>query len=205
MFHTKAGCTPVPAIERKSLNCRRFVDEGFELALRPEVDTVVIAASWVGFVDRLDYYKVGDKSRTPLRILAPGSEWVLENFEAALRRIVVSGKRVVLVLSSPRGRAFDPKSLIERDGMTIRVQAHRVAVPRADIDALNAPIDERLKAIAAAVGATIVDPMAWFCTVEYCPTADNAGRPLYRDATHLRASFARESFGFIDSFIYFRN
>jgi peptidoglycan/LPS O-acetylase OafA/YrhL len=205
VFYTRAGCTPVPGIERKSLHCSRFVDEGFELALRPEVDTVVIAASWVGFVERPDYYKVGDGSRTPLKILSPGSEWVLENFEAALRKIVASGKRVVLVLSSPRGSAFDPKSLIEREGMTIRVQAHRVAVPRANIDAESAPIDEHLKGIASAVGASIVDPMGWFCTVQSCPTADNEGRPLYRDISHLRASFARESAGFIDSFIYLRN
>ncbi len=202
IFKTRAGCTPVPGVERQTINCSQFVDEGVELALRREVDTVVIAASWVGFVNRRDYYKVDDESRTPLTILAPGSEWVLERFEATLRKMVVSGKRVILVLSSPRGNAFDPKSLIERDGTTIRVQAKHVAVPRADIEAQRAPIDERLKDIAAAVGATIIDPMEWLCTAEYCPTADDSGKPLYKDTSHLRASFIRQNFRLIDSFLY---
>lgn len=202
LVKTTGGCAPVPGIERKSGNCSRFVEQGLELALRPEVDTVVIAASWVGFVGRPDYYKVGDPSRTPLNVLAPGSEWVLEGFEAALRRLVAGGKRVAIVLSSPRGEAFDPKSLIERGGMVIRVQARNAAVPREEISALSAPIDERLRRIAAAAGASVIDPTEWLCTPKYCPTADEAGRPLYKDATHLRASFARERFGGIDSYIY---
>ena len=45
---------------------------------------MVIAASWVGFVTRPDYFKPGDASRTPLKVLAPGSEWVLDGFEASL-------------------------------------------------------------------------------------------------------------------------
>lgn len=204
MVKTTGGCAPVPGIERKRGHCSRFVEQGLELALRPEVDTVVIAASWVGFVGRRDYYKVGDASRTPLNVLAPGSEWVLEGFEAALRRLVAGGKRVAIVLSSPRGEAFDPKSQIERDGMVIRVQARHAAVPRAEISALSAPIDERLRRIAAAVGATLIDPIEWLCTPKHCPTADDAGRPLYKDATHLRASYARERFGAIDQFLYLK-
>jgi peptidoglycan/LPS O-acetylase OafA/YrhL len=205
MFKSVGGCAPVPGIERKSNgNCSRFVKEGFELALRPEVDTVVIAASWVGFVGRPDYYKVGDESRTPLKVLAAGSEWVLEGFEAALRDIVARGKRVAIVLSSPRGPAFDPKSLIDREAILVRVQAVRAPVPRAEISALAAPIDERLKRIAAAAGAEVIDPNEWLCTPKNCPTADEAGRPLYKDDTHLRASFARERFGAIDEFIYLK-
>lgn len=200
IFKSIGGCAPVPGIERRSGNCSRFVEEGLELGLRPEVETVVISASWVGFVQRPDYYKVGDPERRPLDVLR--TPWVLDGFEAALRRLTRNGKRVVLVLSSPRGEAFDPKSLIERDGMTIRVHEKTVAVSRAEVWAMSAPIDERLKAIAARVGAAVIDPVEWLCTAKHCPTADEAGRPLYKDATHLRASYARERFGAIDSYIY---
>jgi peptidoglycan/LPS O-acetylase OafA/YrhL len=205
MFKSEGGCAPVPGVERKSNgSCGRFVEEGMRLALRPEVETVVIAASWVGFASRPDLYKVGDPERRLLKPLEPGAEWVLEGFEGALRRIKSAGKRVVLVLSSPRGEAFDPKSLIDRDAILVRVHAAHAPVPRDQISALAAPIDERLKRIAAEVGAEVIDPTEWLCAPKYCPTADEAGRPLYKDDTHLRASFARERFGAIDRFIYLK-
>ena len=205
VFKSAGGCAPVPGVERKSHeSCARFVEEGMRLALKPEVETVVIAASWVGFASRPDLYKAGDPERRLLKPLDPGAEWVLEGFEDALRRIKAAGKRVVLVLSSPRGLAFDPKSLIDRDAIMVRVHAAHAPVPRDAISALAAPIDEKLKRIAAEVGAEVVDPTEWLCTAKDCPTADEAGRPLYKDDTHLRASFARERFGAIDRFIYLK-
>ena len=202
IFKTTGGCAPVPGIERKSTECSRFVDEALALAQKPEVETVVIAASWVGFVSRPDYYRIGDQARTPLKVLAPGSEWVLQGFEAAVRKLVASGKRVAIVLSSPRGEAFDPKSLVERDGLTVRVAARHGGVPRTELSALTSPIDERLRRIAAATGAAVIDPAEWLCSPTDCPTADEQGRPLYKDATHLRAAFARERFGAIDEYVY---
>src|SRR5688572_5013321 len=56
IFKTSGGCAPVPGIERRSARCSRFVEEGFDLAATPAVETVVIAASWVGFLQRGDYY-----------------------------------------------------------------------------------------------------------------------------------------------------
>jgi hypothetical protein len=202
IFKTTGGCAPVPGIERKSTECSRFVDEALALAAKPEVETVVIAASWVGFASRPDYYKLGDPARTPIKVLAPGSEWVFDGFEAAVRKLVASGKRVAIVLSSPRGDAFDPKSLIERDGLVVRVHALHPAVPRSQLSAVTAPIDERLRRIAAATGAVAIDPVEWLCSPTNCPTADEQGRLLYKDATHLRAAFARERFGAIDQYVY---
>jgi hypothetical protein len=69
------------------------------------------------------------------------------------------------------------------------------------LTAESAPIDERLKRIAANVGATIVDPADWLCTPVDCATSDQDGKPLYKDASHLRASTARERFAGFDSFV----
>jgi peptidoglycan/LPS O-acetylase OafA/YrhL len=202
IFKTTGGCAPVPGIERKRQRCSRFVEEALSLARQPEIDTVVIAASWVGFINRGDYYKVGDPAQVPLKLLTDETEWVLQGFEAALANLVAAGKRVVVVLSSPRGSAFDPKSLIERAGMTVQARWPLTAVPRSDIAALVTPIDERLKRIAAAVGASVIDPTEWLCTPSLCPSADERGRPLYTDASHLRASVARERFLAIDRYVY---
>src|SRR6185503_9772206 len=182
VFKTVAGCAPVPGIERRSVKCSQFVDEGLAAAMRPEVETVVIAGSWVGFLSRGDYYRIGDVDARPLKLLTPETDWVMEGFRDALARLVRAGKRVVIVLSSPRGEMLDPKSVIERDGMAVRVRGPFAPLPRAELAALTGRIDARLKAIAQAAGATVIDPADWLCTASSCPAADEAGRPLYRDA-----------------------
>ena len=202
MFKTTGGCAPVPGIERRSQQCGRFVEEGLRLARRPEVETVVIAASWVGFVNRTDYYKAGDPEHKPLKMLAPESAWVLQGFEAELKQLTAAGKQVVLVLSSPRGAAFDPKSVIQREGMTVQVRAPLGRVPRSELVRLTSPIDSRLIAIAAAAGASLIDPTEYLCSRMFCPAADERGRPLYKDASHLRASYVRERFSAVDRFVF---
>jgi len=204
VFKTAAGCAPIPGIERRSLQCSRFVDEGLALAMQPEVETGVIAGSWVGFLSRGDYYRIGDPEARPLRLLTPETDWVMEGFQEALARLVRAGKRVTIVLSSPRGEMLDPKSVIERDGMAVRVRGAFRPLPRAEVAALSRGIDARLTAIAEAAGASVIDPADWLCTPSQCPAADEAGRPLYRDATHLRASAARERFSAVDAFVYIR-
>jgi peptidoglycan/LPS O-acetylase OafA/YrhL len=202
ILKSSGGCAPIPGIERKGYRCRQFVDDALDLARQPHIDTVVIAASWVGFVKRDDYYKVGDPEQAPLKLLAPESEWVLQDFQAALAELTAAGKRVVLVLSSPRGSALDPKSWIDRDGLTVQIRAAPAPVSRRELAALTSPIDERLKRIADAVGASVIDPAEWLCTRWVCPSVDERGRPLYKDASHLRASAARERFSAVDAYVY---
>ena len=202
LFKTSGGCAPVPGIERREQRCSAFVDEGLRLARESQVEAVVIAASWVGFLNRDDYYKVGDPERRPLKLLTPGTEWVLDGFEAALRDLTARGKRVVIVLSSPRGAALDPKSMIVRQGMTIEVRQTRAPLLRSDLATLTGPIDAQLKRIAGEVGAEVLDPAKWLCGAADCPAADEFGRPLYKDATHLRASVARQRFDAVDRFVY---
>jgi peptidoglycan/LPS O-acetylase OafA/YrhL len=204
IFRTAGGCAPVPGIERKGHSCSRFVEDGFDIARSPQVETVVIAASWVGFLNRGDYYRTGDAAQRPLELLVPQSEWVMEGFEAAVRSLTAAGKQVVIVLSSPRGEAFDPKSAIERGALRVELSGPAPAVPRKEIAALSAPIDERLKRLAGAVGAQVIDPSDWLCTPSVCPSADERGRPLYKDESHLRASVARERFPAVDRYVYAR-
>jgi len=202
ILKTSGGCAPVPRIERKRLSCRQFVDAGFALARQPEIDTVVIAASWVGMLQRGDYYKAGDPEQRPLDFLAPQTEWVLQGFQAELAELTAAGKHVVVMLSSPRGAALDPKSVIDREAMKVQVLGPLAPLPRSELAALTAPIDQRLKTIAAAVGASVLDPTEWLCTPSLCPSADAYGRPLYKDESHLRASVARERFKAVDRYVY---
>jgi peptidoglycan/LPS O-acetylase OafA/YrhL len=203
IFKIHNGCAPVPGIERPLRNCSGFVEEALRLARRPEVDTVVIAGSWAGFLKR-PVYRVGDPDQSPIDVLAPENAWVLEGFERALHGLAQEGKRVVLVLSSPRGPAFDPKSFVRRAGLMVEPSAAPAFVPRSKATEPSVVIDERLKRIALAIGAVLIDPADWLCTASHCPTADELGRPLFMDGSHLRASLVRDRFSAIDAYVYLR-
>jgi peptidoglycan/LPS O-acetylase OafA/YrhL len=197
VFDAVGGCAPIPGIERTSQACSAFVDEAFARAASADVDTVVIAASWVGFLHRPDYVRVSDGK-------AVDPAWALQQLEAALARLRAKGKAVVLVLSSPRGAGLDPKSSVHRDGMTVRI-SYGAPMTRAALAAVTAPIDSRIRQIAVRVGATVIDPADWFCSATLCPAADPQGRPLYKDESHLRAIVVREVFDAFDRFVYVDN
>jgi peptidoglycan/LPS O-acetylase OafA/YrhL len=202
IFKTHNGCGPVPGVERPLRSCSRFVDEAFAIARSPEVDTVVIAASWVGFLTR-PVYRVGDPSKTPVDVLAAGNGWVLEGFERALQDLVRQGKRVVLVLSSPRGPDFDPSAFVRRAGMSLAANP-AAPVPRSKATGRSVDIDARLRRIARSAGAAVLDPADWLCSASHCPISDEQGRPLFMDGSHLRASVVRERFSPIDAYVYLK-
>jgi peptidoglycan/LPS O-acetylase OafA/YrhL len=200
IFRTRGGCAPMPGIERPGYGCARFVDETFALAARPDIRTVIISASWVGFTDRTDYYKADDENGAPLKMLTPGTEWVLDGFEAAVARLVKDGKQVVIVLSSPYGKQFDPREMAQREGWGFRVRLPG-PVSRQALDSDSAFIDDRLKEIAQRTHATVLDPRDTICSAATCPTLDLRGKPLLKDDSHLRSSFVRSHFDAFDRYV----
>jgi len=198
---TGAGCAPLPGLDRAGKHCEDFVEKGFRLAAGPNMETVVIAASWVGMTERKDYYAPGAKIRGRVDLLAPESSWILEGFENDLRNLIAAGKHVVIVLSSPRGESFSPSSMVQRSGFDFKVTVPP-PVPRARLVAEDAYIDNPIKQIAQRVGAEIIDPMDLLCTAEFCPTLDENGNPLFIDETHLRSTVARTRFSAFDRYVY---
>jgi peptidoglycan/LPS O-acetylase OafA/YrhL len=205
IFHTEPGCAPVPGIDRMGQQCADFVEEGLRLARRAEVETVVVGASWVGFVGRGDYYKVGrpaDGSRhQALKLLSSETQWVWDGFETRLRELRAAGKRIVIVLSSPRGERFDPRRMIARNGLSLQATIGR-AVPRSEVITAIEFVDRSLIEIAARVGAMTVSPVDLLCTDVLCPTVDSQGNPIYMDESHVRASYVINRFNMLDRFVY---
>jgi peptidoglycan/LPS O-acetylase OafA/YrhL len=201
IFDTEGGCAPVPGLERIGYECSRFVEKALAIARRPEVEVVVFAASWPGFIERGDYYDAADPHRRLLDLHGPAGARALKRLEAALADLVALGKRVYLVLSSPRGEEFDPRSMAKRVGLDFEVHIGS-PVPRSEVAASTAAIDERLERVAASAGAAIIDPKDYLCDESFCQVADEAGRPLYKDESHLRASTVRDRFTAFDELVY---
>jgi len=107
---------------------------------------------------------------------------------------------VVIVLSSPYGKQFDPREMAQREGLSFRVRLPG-PVPRHKVDADAAFIDDRLTEIAARTGATILDPLDTICGPMTCPTLDAQGKPLLKDDSHLRSSFVESHFDAFDRFV----
>ena len=114
--------------------------------------------------------------------------------------LVKAGKQVVIVLSSPYGKQFDPREMARREGWTFRVRLPG-PVSRQAVDSDSAFIDDRLRAIAQRTRATVLDPRDTICDSTTCPTLDSHGEPLLKDDSHLRSSFVRSHFDAFDRFV----
>lgn len=202
VFFGEGGCAPIPDIDRRGYQCKKFVDSGFARARQADVKSVVVGASWPGLIGRTDLYRA-DNSREPLnRILDPQQEWVFRGLEAQLADLRARGKTIVIVLSSPRSPSFDPDVMLRRVGLWKWTVELSPPLNRKDHEALTGAVDTRLLQIAQRVGATTIDPADWLCSAEECPAVTDDGRPRYKDFSHLRASFVRDGFKGFDNLIY---
>jgi hypothetical protein len=76
-----------------------------------------------------------------------------------------------------------------------------VAIPspsRSQIDAAVDSIASKLREIAHASGAIIIDPLEQLCDEQLCPAVTSTGEPIYRDPRHLRPSYVRAHARFLD-------
>jgi hypothetical protein len=124
----------------------------------------------------------------------------MRGFEDAVGGLVEAGKHVVIVLSSPYGKRFDPREMAQRDGLGFRVSLPE-PVSRQQVESDSAFIDDRLREIAQRTHATILDPRDTICGHSTCPTLDSQGKPILKDDSHLRSSFVRYHFNAFDRFV----
>jgi peptidoglycan/LPS O-acetylase OafA/YrhL len=199
-FRTMGGCAPLPGIERRDKRCVKFVTEGLERASKPDVDIVVLAAQWSGLVRYSDYYRPGYSDAVALDVLAPRNAWVFEQFSAAVAQLRQQGKQVVVLLSSPNGDAFDPKTMVDYHALIPRARLVS-AVPRAELANNFSPVDSRIDAAARQGGAQVLDPLDWFCNGAQCPVQSPPGRPVSKDGSHMCASVVRARVTALDQFV----
>lgn len=198
LLRTLPGCAPLQGVDRKSIHCSTFVDDAFARAAKPDIDRIVIAASWFGFFNRGDYYALDDPRRRPLNALQ--TDWAFQRLATTLNRLRESGKSIAIVLSHPSDKASGPEARIARSGLGWRV------LPPHEIDlgtfrAATAAAHDRLKRLAQESGAEIIDPSRFLCSAGKCATTSPSGVPYYSDGTHLRASYVRDHVTYLDKWM----
>lgn len=189
-FHTAAGCVPIETLARKTYpECEGYSQAGYALAKSAEFDTVVLASSWLGMMHRPDYYRLDDSSKSVINFFDDENlDAAFSDLEVSIRSLLENGKSVHIVLHPPGGEALGPNYYPHRLSLEAALETKELSVSehkaRADV------VNSRLRRIAERNELSVIDPAAWFCSGERCIFSDEEGAPLYKDATHIRNSFA---------------
>jgi hypothetical protein len=120
-----------------------------------------------------------------------------KGLETTVASLVRTGKRVVILSSSPSSPTFNPHGVFHR--LSGLESARLQPVDKAEFNQFIAPIQDKLIDIAARTGATVIRPADYFCNGVVCPASDGDGSPIYIDDNHLRAASVIKGAVFIDA------
>jgi hypothetical protein len=199
-FATKGSCPPVPGLfTNLNIGCDERRTAVLDLALGPQVDSVVIGACWscyfTGAGPTVNYFLDDAKVAHPF-LNGNGIDLSLQSLGRVLKRLSAH-KKVYLMLGNPVGMDFDPLQ---------QIQGSRLTHMAASTGQLTAPMPEdqaqlnaRLKQVALANGAEVIEPFASLCAVGQCiRSMPDDGSPAYKDIGHLRPRYARSFATYID-------
>jgi len=113
---------------------------------------------------------------------------------------IAKTKSVYLILNIPDGDELAPASMFvgSRLGDITSKPISSIKFDFNGFEQRYARLDRVLEDVAAASGATVIDPVASLCPDKICPVVNAAGRPLYRDARHMTRSYAIKAATYID-------
>jgi peptidoglycan/LPS O-acetylase OafA/YrhL len=198
IFVTQEGCPALPRVDTAARTCTDVVSRIDELVSRSGATTVVIGGSWAWYFASHSKFLVDVGSGSLSLATAAGRAAAFRLLQDALRPLRDRGIRLYVVLNVPMGNEFDPKRMVQRDlGGGIRL--HHADLDRAAFERAQEHVTAELRQVAAGVSATVIDPVEHLCEPTVCRTTQDGIRPVYKDYSHLRASYARENVTFLDS------
>lgn len=208
IFATNPGCPPVPYANRvdPGYSCHIFFEFAMDAARDVSVETVVFSAAWEAYFIARDagagprnaIFSTRDPARVPLTWNAPEADRIFIEFQRQLEDLRRRGRKVILLLSNPSSRAFNPSSMLPDRLDPGRGKERIPYVSKSEFSEFTKPVVERLKVAAAAAGAIVVDPMDYFCDTLVCPTTTSDGQPIYSDSNHIRPFYVVQKALFID-------
>ena len=205
IFATGGGCAPIPGVwEAHHAYCDGLVQHAIAYAQQPTVDTVVIGAAWQSYFQdtdsRYDYQfkDQGFSGRLVPDVSSESARRALGALDQMVQTLTRQHKRVVLILQIPVGDDLDPLRMVDRSVLKLGFGINAAPLSRREVMRAVQRVDSQLVAIAKHAGAEIIDPLDSLCGPTTCPTLDENGAPMYRDAGHLRPSYVRANVHFLD-------
>jgi len=200
-FVTGPRCPPVPGVIQRDRFARCVNLPGIlvDLVRREKVQSVVLGAVWAAFSDVL----IEREGRVVQLDTKEGIDAFYANLEDYVRVLQRLGAKVYLVLGVPIHNRFNPAEMVSRSltGFRIAPDAEK-AVPIAELQAIHATANTKLRTIGEHTGATLLDPFPDICgTGDGCLPFFGAGEPKYSDHAHLRPLFVRQHVQFLDALL----
>jgi peptidoglycan/LPS O-acetylase OafA/YrhL len=199
-FVTGPRCPPVPGViqQDKFARCADLPGILVDLVQREKVQSVVLGAAWSGYSDKAMLIE-REGRRLPLNT-KEGMDAFYANLEDYVRLLQRHGAKVYLVLGVPIHHRFNPGEMVTRSLTGFRIAPDvEQAVPIAELQAVLATVDAKLRTVGEHTGATLLDPLPDICgSGDGCLPFFGAGEPKFSDNVHLRPVFVREHLHFLD-------
>lgn len=163
-----------------------------QILARPEIKTVVLQAQWANSIEGRRwpekvthpyvYAPDGDQSHVEAAV-ALNPDHFRRAMVATLEELRAAGKRVIVILPVPEHERDVPDAAARAQSLGLPPDMFRLELER--YMARNGLARTILQDVAAAFGATVIDPMPLYCDATECRTVDATGQALYSDGNHL--------------------
>lgn len=185
------ACPVIPEIfDAVFPKCTASWPERLKLALRPDIDSVVIGGCWNCVLSSSVEKPVLSSADDPRKQRA------LALLESALKSIAAT-KKVYLLLDNPNNPLFNPRNFLVGSRLTeLKLRDLHTPIP---LDPEQAALREALIAIAQRTGAIVIDPLPALCPDHQCRILDDAGKPIYIDNHHLSPAWVIQQADYLDS------
>lgn len=185
------ACPVIPEIfDEVFPKCKASWPERLKLALRSDIDSVVIGGCWNCVLSSSVEKPVLSSADDPRKQRA------LALLENALKSIAAT-KKVYLLLDNPNNPLFNPRNFLVGSRLTeLKLRDLHKPIP---LDPEQAALREALIAIAQRTGAIVIDPLPALCPDHQCRILDDAGKPIYIDNHHLSPAWVIQQADFLDS------
>jgi SGNH domain (fused to AT3 domains) len=207
-FVTAGGCMPVPGVglSHRGDGCAAWADAAFRFAETSGFRRVAIVSAWTVYFDPtpgapegITCLAIATRCEPDPATVAALADAEFARLAAEIGRLRRAGIDVVLMQPTPQGERADPRWLYRR-----LLRTHDLTPPllaRADFERDAALERTRIAKVAAATGATLVEPLDALCPDEACPVEAD-GRALFKDRWHYRASaLTRPQFAYLDPWL----
>lgn len=197
VFITAGGCPPIPhMVEIDHAGCAGLIDVATDYAEQNKIDSIVVGAAWWGYLASTSYRLERPGLSGNFKDLAIDNR-LFDELESWLGRLKGSGRRLYIVLNIPVGLILGPQAIVHRTWWGGFYLAYG-GVSVADLQRNFGELNRKFFALGSRVGATVIDPLQYLCSNGLCPSADEQGEPMYKDAAHLRPTYVRAKVTYLD-------
>lgn len=192
-FVVGPSCPPVPGVHKKGLfsYCDNMPAVFNHTLATHQIGAVVLGAYWSGYLSANATVQHNGHWMNLNR--KGGANLFFAHLQKEVARLEREGHPVYLVLDPVSGSRFDPAKMVRRSpfGVALNQSIQRgVSVMR--MEHSQAPVNDRIRAIAKATGATVLNPLHDVCGARpRCSVLYGDGKPKFADGLHLRPGFVR--------------